>query len=395
MKVQLVILEFTEAEDDQLMAAARDNKLLVLQQLLQDPRNPNVASADGRTPLHHAARRGHVEVVQLLLESKAEPLGDHQGVAPLHLAAAAGHVEVTDCQVKPWVKVVQLLLEFGADKDSPTAFDASTALHLAAYEGLLDTVRFLVDAGASKDQPDERGATALFLAAQENHCEVLRLLLEAGANKDQPTTDDGSSPLHLATRQGNPAVVRILVEAKAALDQANYHGSTPLFIAARWGHLDIVNFLLEAGASKDQSDEDGSTPLFIAAHWGHLDIVRALVEACAATEQANHNGSTPLSIAAQRGHLKVVQVLIEYDLVFIDAFDKKGKVPPVLVDGEGTFLRSLNQVLNPKAALVLNLLVGMTGTGSSGGPKEIEAMVEAIQESLGADGKEEVWLGLA
>lgn len=35
---------------------------------------------------------------------------------------------------------------------------------------------------------------------------------------------------------------------------------------------------------------------------------------------------------------------LRYDLVFIDAFDKKGKVPPVLVDGEGTFLRSLNQV---------------------------------------------------
>lgn len=30
-------------------------------------------------------------------------------------------------------------------------------------------------------------------------------------------------------------------------------------------------------------------------------------------------------------------------MVFIDAFDKAGKVPPVLVDGEGTFLQSLSQ----------------------------------------------------
>eukprot|EP00435_Cladocopium_sp_Y103_P014589 s3962_g3.t1 len=34
----------------------------------------------------------------------------------------------------------------------------------------------------------------------------------------------------------------------------------------------------------------------------------------------------------------------KYDMVFIDAFDKSGKVPPVLVDGQGTFLQSLNQV---------------------------------------------------
>ena len=31
-------------------------------------------------------------------------------------------------------------------------------------------------------------------------------------------------------------------------------------------------------------------------------------------------------------------------MVFIDAFDKSGKVPPVLVDGQGTFLQSLNEV---------------------------------------------------
>jgi len=71
----------------------------------------------------------------------------------------------------------------------------------------------------------------------------------------------------------------------------------------------------------------------------------------------------------------------KYDLVFIDAFDKNGKVPPVLVDASEPFLPSLNKLLAPKATLVLNLLVGMTGTGSSGGPKEIEAMVSAIHGS--------------
>lgn len=68
----------------------------------------------------------------------------------------------------------------------------------------------------------------------------------------------------------------------------------------------------------------------------------------------------------------------KYDMVFIDAFDKSGKVPPVLVDGQGTFLQSLNQVLRPNATVVLNLLVGMTGSGSSGTAQEIKDMVKAI-----------------
>jgi len=70
-----------------------------------------------------------------------------------------------------------------------------------------------------------------------------------------------------------------------------------------------------------------------------------------------------------------------YDLVYIDAFDKKGQVPPVLVESGGAFLKSLSKLLAPKATIVLNLLVGLTGSGSSGGPDEIEAMIAAIHES--------------
>merc|ERR1719145_550320 len=52
-----------------------------------------------------------------------------------------------------------------------------------------------------------------------------------------------------------------------------------------------------------------------------------------------------------------------YDMVFIDAFDKAGKVPPVLVDPDGPFLKGLAGLVSPKATIVLNLLLGMTGSG--------------------------------
>ncbi|CAE7822749.1 EEF1AKNMT, partial [Symbiodinium sp. CCMP2456] len=78
----------------------------------------------------------------------------------------------------------------------------------------------------------------------------------------------------------------------------------------------------------------------------------------------------------------------QYDMVFVDAFDKSGKVPPVLVEPEGTFLQSLSKVLKPDATIIMNLLVGMTGTGSSGGPKEIEAMVSAIHGTCCSDSSE-------
>jgi len=71
----------------------------------------------------------------------------------------------------------------------------------------------------------------------------------------------------------------------------------------------------------------------------------------------------------------------KYDMVFIDAFDKAGKVPPVLVDPEGPFLKGLPSLLTPTATLSINLLVGLSGSGSSGGPKDIEQMIGAIHKT--------------
>ena len=39
-------------------------------------------------------------------------------------------------------------------------------MHLAAYNGHLDAVRYLVEAGVSPDQPEDDGFTALHYAAE-------------------------------------------------------------------------------------------------------------------------------------------------------------------------------------------------------------------------------------
>ena len=134
--VQLVILDFCAPEEtvwEALLLACKENQVDEVTRLLQKPLDPNV---DNDAP-------------------------------PLYFATEAGHL-----------KVVQLLLEAGADKNVAVE-DGVTALMLAAYKGHLEVVRLLLEAGADKNTVDAHGATARMHAFEMGHSEVA-WLLEAG-----------------------------------------------------------------------------------------------------------------------------------------------------------------------------------------------------------------------
>ena len=200
--VQLVILEFQlpDREHGQgIMVACEENDDKLLEQHLNQPRNPNFADANAMTPLCAASLNGSL-------------------------------------------KCVSLLLEAGANKDQGRTDNGATPLFIAAHQGHLEVVRFLVESGASKDQGrTDNGMTPLFIAAHQGHLEVIRFLVESGANKDQGKTDDGMTPLFIAAQNGHLEVVRFLVESGANRDQGKTDtGATPLFMAAQNGHLEVV-----------------------------------------------------------------------------------------------------------------------------------------------------------
>ena len=200
--VQLVILEFQlpDKEQDQgIMVACRQNDVKLLEQHLNQPRNPNFEDADAMTPLYAASLNGSLKCVCLLIEAGAnqDQGRTDDGATPLFIAAYQGHLEV-----------VRFLVECGASKDQARTNDGATPLFIAAHQGHLEVVRFLVESGANKDQGiTDRGATPLFIAAHQGYIEVVRFLVESGANKDQGTTNDGATPLFIAAHQGYIEVV--------------------------------------------------------------------------------------------------------------------------------------------------------------------------------------------
>ena len=95
------------------------------------------------------------------------------GWTPLMYAAYVGHDNI-----------VNLLLEFSVDVNARTTRNGATSLMLAASCGNKSVVNFLLQNNAKIDAQDMRGWTGLFYATFQGHLEVVKLLLEAGADKE-------------------------------------------------------------------------------------------------------------------------------------------------------------------------------------------------------------------
>ena len=84
-------------------------------------------------------------------------------------------------------------------------------------------------------------ATPLFVASWNGRLEVVRLLSDAGADKDI-AMQGGATPLFVASRQLQEAV-RLASDAGADKDIAMQGGAIPLFIAPQSGHLESLNHI--------------------------------------------------------------------------------------------------------------------------------------------------------
>jgi hypothetical protein len=126
---------------------------------------------DGETALMHAARWGHVETVQALLNAGANPdvQSETEGFSALWKAAS----------VNEYV-VVQLLIAAGADPDGQSGF-GDTPLNYAVREHHLETVQILLSGGADTDIQNSLGQTPLISAVSQGYADMVQLLLAYGS----------------------------------------------------------------------------------------------------------------------------------------------------------------------------------------------------------------------
>ena len=163
--------------------------------------NINQPGADGDYPLHVAAKRGHLVVVEELLKHGAAPdVRDARQRTPLQAALLAGKAQTARLlfrrggQEDPQALLAQLVAEGVADRDvlalvvaqgaDVNAPDASGArlLHHAVTGGQILVVKRLIALGAEVNLTDSQGRTPLALANASRRRDIAALLASFGAS---------------------------------------------------------------------------------------------------------------------------------------------------------------------------------------------------------------------
>jgi ankyrin repeat protein len=191
-----------------LLRAAGAGDLQAVQQSLAAGVNVDAQRfGSGLCALHVACQRNRVEVVKVLIASKANiEAEDRFGRRPLHFASES--IDGIDC-VKP-------LLGAGADLHAATK-DGRLAIFSLASRGLdMATVnelaRFILSKGIPERGPE--GQTLLHEAAMNGNEELCRMLCKVKPEWTELKDEHGRTPIFLAALYCLPGTIRILAEAE-------------------------------------------------------------------------------------------------------------------------------------------------------------------------------------
>ncbi|KUI69256.1 Serine/threonine-protein phosphatase 6 regulatory ankyrin repeat subunit C [Cytospora mali] len=227
-------------------------------------------SSPGWLPLIDAAADGLSECVKVLLDGGADP--NQPGPQGFNTA-------LVYAAVKSHIGICRTLLEHGADPNhtliKPPIFIKIVGADRLESSTKVELLGLMAQFGAQVDARGDRGETALLHAAMQD-VGLVKYLLDAGASTNIPDEDD-ISPLHVASDEGSSdAIVELLLTKDHDLERRTVLGETPLFRAIE--NANMCKLLLEKGALPDATNNDGLTPLMIACLGGHIDTARVLLE---------------------------------------------------------------------------------------------------------------------
>ena len=294
--------------------AAQHGQIHMIEMLAERGLDVNISDDKSMTPLHYAATLGQLESVRTLLclggrESMTKVAGIYR--TPLHQAVKKGHKDI-----------VSLLLNEGCPINV-----VSSTLHYAAQHGQIHMIEMLAEQGLDVNIRDDEGWTALHYAAGCDQLESVRTLLRLGGRKSMTkVVGNAGSPLHQAVEKGHKNIVSLLLNEGCPINVMDSEGRSVLHGAAQVGQIHMIEMLAERGLDVNISDDEGWTALHYAATCGELESVRTLLRLGGRESMTKVAGTprTPLHLAVAKGYKDIVSLLLNEGCP-INVVDSEGR----------------------------------------------------------------------
>ncbi len=190
---------------------------------------------------------------------------------------------------------------------------SSEKLYAAIRAGDLQSLKALLNEGASPNARDSREITPLMYAAEIGSVAGMRLLIERGADVNAQNAFGATALMWSAS---DIQKARLLIAHGADVNIAAKSGKTALLIALSRRCPEVARLLLAKGADRAAVDKKGTTALLAAIHGNDIAAIRILVDAGADVNKADGaqalESSTPLMAAAAEGNLEGVKLLLAH-----------------------------------------------------------------------------------
>ena len=401
----------TEGVLDVLIAAGGDPRALdhnhatplhyarnvdVAERLLREGVDIDAADKRRETPLHYAIQAGLSDVVTVLLQNNANPLGTPTGSGSrcpeCDSVNSKSDLSTLLLESAKWPRTcaeidasLRRTTISNVDPDMYATSDPSEAI--LAFHSVLWLFDSAIWDGRFKEC---EGWTPLHYAARSGNSVIVRSLLERLEQTGEETEAValrnlyGDTPLlsYVASRGIVTQLLRHVADREAALNSRNIFGDTLLHrvtssqavryllreitqrnMAARARNVFAVTplhdvreegaaeALLAAGAEVDAKDIWGNTPLHYAARNGREGVLQKLLELRPDTkvDESNWRDETPLFLAAGTGKIGMVQSLLSAR-ANPTARDERGSTP-------------LHQAAREGVAGMVQLLLSLGGQG--------------------------------
>lgn len=323
------------AADAQLLRAAEAGDLAGVRAALAEGADVEAVDDTRATPLVLAAYGNHVDVAQALVDAGADvnhkdrtqqsaylistsEVGDDPRLLDLMLRSGA-RVQAKDsfngtglirAAERGFPTIIGRLLDAGIQVDHVNEL-GWTALHEAIILGrgtepYVRVVQQLIDAGADVELPSQRDGVRPIEHAQRRGFTSIEILLRKAAEEMTPDTR-----LLSAAGDGSVVAAEAALADGADLEARDDRDRTALLLAVTGDHVDVARLLVARGADVNAVDDQRDTPFLVTGVTGSVEMLDALLPGRPDTALTNRYGGVSVIPASERGHAEYVEAVLE------------------------------------------------------------------------------------